>query len=76
MWGEIPRNNIFLASKIGWDMGPHNDWYHPDYMKIKMAIPHNLDMLVKNSLLSLFQEISVPIQQMVVNMMNKETQRI
>ena len=36
MWSEIPRNNIFLASKVGWDMGPYNPWYHPDYMKIKM----------------------------------------
>ena len=36
MWAEIPRNKIFLASKVGWDMGPYKHWYHPDYMKIKM----------------------------------------
>ena len=36
MWNEISRDNIFLASKVGWDMGPHNHWYHPKYMKIKM----------------------------------------
>ena len=36
MWEKIPRNNIFLASKVGWDMGPNNHWYRPDYMKIKM----------------------------------------
>jgi len=36
MWNEISRDNIFLASKVGWDMGPYNHWYHPKYMKIKM----------------------------------------
>ena len=36
-----------------------------------MATPRNLDMLVKSSLLSLFQEILVLIQQMVANMMNE-----
>ena len=36
MWNELSRNTIFLASKVGWDMGPHPHWYHPAYMKIKM----------------------------------------
>ncbi len=36
MWNDIRRDNIFLASKVGWDMGPHSHWYHPKYMKNKM----------------------------------------
>jgi aryl-alcohol dehydrogenase-like predicted oxidoreductase len=34
MWDEIPRNDIFIATKVGWDMGPHNHWYHPEYMRV------------------------------------------
>ena len=36
MWNDVSRDDIFLASKVGWDMGPHSHWYHPKYMKIKM----------------------------------------
>lgn len=36
MWNEIPRDDIFIATKVGWDMGPHNHWYHPDHMRTNM----------------------------------------
>lgn len=36
MWGEIPRKDIFLATKVGWDKGPHKMFYHPEYMRKKM----------------------------------------
>ena len=36
MWDEIPRNDIFIATKVGWDMGPHNHWYHPEHMRANM----------------------------------------
>lgn len=36
MWGEIPRSDIFIATKVGWDMGSHNHWYHPDHMRTNM----------------------------------------
>jgi len=36
MWDKIPRNNIFIATKFGWDMGPHNYWYHPAHMRTNM----------------------------------------
>ena len=36
IWGTIPRNDIFLATKVGWDKGPHPYWYNPQYMKEKM----------------------------------------
>ena len=36
MWESIPRNSIFLATKVGWDMGPFSHWYHPKYMKNKI----------------------------------------
>ena len=36
MWEDIPRNSIFLATKVGWDMGPFSHWYHPKHMKKKI----------------------------------------
>lgn len=36
MWGSIPREDIFLATKVGWDKGPHEYWYHPDHMRKNM----------------------------------------
>tara|TARA_A100001011_G_C14207557_1_gene798491 strand:+ start:48 stop:1013 length:966 start_codon:yes stop_codon:yes gene_type:complete len=35
-WKEISRNEIFLATKVGWDKGPNKNWYDPTYMKLKM----------------------------------------
>jgi aryl-alcohol dehydrogenase-like predicted oxidoreductase len=29
-WSQVPRNEIFLASKVGWDPGPYGRFYHPD----------------------------------------------
>ena len=36
MWEDIPRDSIFLATKVGWDMGPFSHWYHPKHMKNKI----------------------------------------
>lgn len=36
MWSEIPREDIFVATKVGWDMGPFNHYYHPDHMRTNM----------------------------------------
>jgi len=36
MWDEIPRDEIYLASKVGWDKGGHDHWYHPDMMRRHM----------------------------------------
>ena len=36
MWDELPRDNIFIATKVGWDMGPHDYWYHPNQMRTNM----------------------------------------
>ena len=36
MWDEISRNNIFLATKVGWDKGPNKYWYNSDYIRTKM----------------------------------------
>ena len=33
MWKTIPRNDIFLATKVGWDKGSYNHWYHPKHMQ-------------------------------------------
>ena len=37
MWDELPRDNIFIATKVGWDMGPHDYWYHPNQMRTNMT---------------------------------------
>lgn len=29
MWGEVPRDAIVLASKVGWNPGEFDGWYHP-----------------------------------------------
>jgi len=36
MWDTLPRNDVFLATKVGWDRGPHKMFYHPDHMKKNM----------------------------------------
>ena len=38
MWGEVPRNEIFLATKVGWDFGPMNTPYDPQYMREKFEL--------------------------------------
>ena len=32
-WNEVPREKIFLASKVGWDPGPHGRYYHPEQIR-------------------------------------------
>ena len=32
IWDDISRNEIFLATKVGWDMGTYSHWYHPEKM--------------------------------------------
>jgi len=36
MWNQISRQDIFLATKVGWDNGSHKNWYNPQYMRKKM----------------------------------------
>ena len=31
-WGTIPRDDIFLATKVGWDKGSLSYWYAPEQM--------------------------------------------
>ena len=38
MWKEVPRNEIFLATKVGWDMGSYDYWYHPAKMIENMEL--------------------------------------
>lgn len=42
IWGAVPRNNIFLATKVGWDKGVYDHYYHP-----KMIREH-VDLSLKN----------------------------
>ncbi len=42
MWKTIPREDIFLATKVGWDKGHYDHWYHPKHMKT------NLERSLKN----------------------------
>jgi len=36
LWDTIPRNEIFLATKVGWAMGSYEYYYHPDHMRKQM----------------------------------------
>ena len=42
MWGDIPREDIFLATKVGWDKGAYSYWYNPKHMV------NNLERSLKN----------------------------
>jgi aryl-alcohol dehydrogenase-like predicted oxidoreductase len=33
VWGEVPRREIFLATKFGWVKGPSDHWYDPKFMR-------------------------------------------
>src|SRR5436305_3967066 len=33
VFGEVPRDAIFLASKFGWVKGPSKHFYDPDFMR-------------------------------------------
>ncbi len=32
-WDEVPREEIFLATKVGWDPGSHGHYYHPEQIR-------------------------------------------
>ena len=36
LWGKIPRTDIFLATKVGWDIGDYGHFYHPVHMRKQM----------------------------------------
>lgn len=33
VWDEVPRNDIFLATKVGWDKGGFENYYHPKMIR-------------------------------------------
>lgn len=37
MWNTVPREKVFLATKIGWDHGPHAHAYHPRFIRERFA---------------------------------------
>lgn len=37
LWGRIPRKDIFLATKVGWEKGGFDHFYHPRLMEKQMA---------------------------------------
>jgi aryl-alcohol dehydrogenase-like predicted oxidoreductase len=43
LWTEVPRERIFLASKIGWDPGPYGHAYHP--RQIEERLERSLELL-------------------------------
>jgi len=42
IWETVPRNEIFLATKVGWDQGDQNHWYDVGTMR------HNMECSLKN----------------------------
>ncbi|HXI12475.1 MAG TPA: aldo/keto reductase [Thermoanaerobaculia bacterium] len=33
VWDEVPRDQIFLATKVGWNAGSYEHFYHPDLIR-------------------------------------------
>jgi aryl-alcohol dehydrogenase-like predicted oxidoreductase len=33
VWSDVPRADIFVATKFGWDQGPAHHWYDPKHMR-------------------------------------------
>lgn len=36
VWNAVPRDEIFLATKTGWDPGPHEHYYHPHHVRARL----------------------------------------
>ena len=43
VWDRVPRDEIFLASKVGWDPGGHGHFYHPKL--VAERIERSLELL-------------------------------
>lgn len=37
MWSVVPRDAIFLATKVGWDNGPYDHAYHPRLIRDRFS---------------------------------------
>lgn len=48
LWSRVPRDQVFLASKVGWDPGPHDHFYHPD--QIHRQVERSLRLLCTDHL--------------------------
>ena len=33
---QVDRSELVLASKVGWDPGPHDHFYHPEWMRSQL----------------------------------------
>lgn len=33
LWDDVERDSIFLATKVGWDPGPFDHYYHPEQIR-------------------------------------------
>ena len=42
VWDVVPRKDVFLATKVGWDMGGFDHYYHPKMIK------EHIDLSLKN----------------------------
>lgn len=38
IWDTVARKDIFLATKLGWMMGPHDHYYHPNFMRHQIEL--------------------------------------
>ena len=36
LWDRVPRGEVFLASKVGWDKGGYDHYYHPQLVRDRM----------------------------------------
>jgi aryl-alcohol dehydrogenase-like predicted oxidoreductase len=37
IWDTVPRSDIFLASKVGWDPGSYDHFYHPEQIRSQLT---------------------------------------
>lgn len=43
MWEDVPRDEVFLATKVGWDQGRYDHFYHPELIREQLeGSLHNL----------------------------------
>jgi aryl-alcohol dehydrogenase-like predicted oxidoreductase len=38
LWPEVPRDRLFLASKVGWEAGGYNHFYHPEQVRKQLEL--------------------------------------
>ena len=38
LWSQVPRDRVFLASKVGWEAGGYKHYYHPEQVRKQLEL--------------------------------------